>query len=72
MNRHDKFFELVRYKQPCNLKFAARCKPLGLTAYGNTEEEVWGKLKQMYDILVNVTRKHVMYNLVEKDYTQEK
>jgi len=72
MNKHDKFFELVRYKQPCNLKFAARCKPLGLTAYGNTEEEAWDKLKRMYSTLVNVTRTCVTYNVVEKDYNQDK
>jgi len=60
-------FQLVTYKQPCNLKFAARCLPLGLTAYGNTEDEAWSKLERMFQSLVAITKEYLTYQLVERD-----
>jgi hypothetical protein len=59
-------FQLVKYIQPCPLKFAARCLPLGLTAYGQTEEEAWEKLIRMFDSMIKITVKYKDYKEVVK------
>lgn len=59
-------FQLVEYDQPCELKFAARCLPLGLTAYGDTREQAWDKLKAMFAVSVDLNVKHDCYEKVNK------
>jgi hypothetical protein len=59
-------FQLVKYNQPCPLKFAARCLPLGLTGYGETEEEAWEKLIRMFDSMIKIAVKYKEYKEVEK------
>jgi len=34
--------------------YVARCRPLGLTAYGNSEEEACKELKKMFSVWVDV------------------
>jgi hypothetical protein len=59
-------FQLVTFKQPNEIKFAARCLPLGLTAYGDTENEAWEKLEIMFHSYLLVHRKYKTYEEVEK------
>ncbi len=37
--------------------YVTRVKLLGLTAYADSEEESWGKLKKMFGVLVRVLRR---------------
>ena len=60
-------FQLVEYKQPCELKFAARCLPLGLTAYGDTKEEVWERLKLLFNSHVDAYVKYECYEKLDKE-----
>ena len=49
----DKRFELIYREDAKGSFYAARCMPLGLTAYGDTPEEAKTRLKEMFCLLVN-------------------
>ena len=53
-----KKFELVEYKKENKVWYAARCRPLGLSAYGNTKDEAVARLKKMFEFWVDVHMKH--------------
>lgn len=59
-------FELVKYKHPNELKYSARCPELGLTAYGDTEEEAWMDLKKMFIYAIDLNVKYQSYREVIK------
>jgi hypothetical protein len=51
-------FELFEYINSPKLHYAARCKPLGLTAYGYTIHEACNNLKSMFDKWVDLQDKY--------------
>ena len=59
------FFQVVRYTQREHPKFAVISSQLGLTAYGDTEDEAWDRLEKMFHSLIVVTKKHEDYDQLE-------
>ena len=56
-------FTVEERKTEDGVLFAARCLPLGLTAYRKTEEASVARLKQMFDFWVDVRYKQMGYRM---------
>ena len=58
--KHFEFFEHLEMAKANNTEhcFVSRCRPLGLTAYGDTQQESLDKLVRMFGSLVAVNFKY--------------
>ena len=49
----SKWFEIVKREKDNEVFFAARCRPLGLTAYGDTPLGARERLNKMFSLLAD-------------------